>query len=272
MTKILITGANGMLGKDLSQILKNENYNVIKTNKNNLDVTNYSTILKAINKHNPNIIIHCAAYTNVDEAELDITTARKINSTATENIAKICAAKNIKLIYISTDYVFDGTKKAPYKTSDIPNPINNYGLTKLEGEHAVTKYCQNYIIIRTSWLYGKNGKNFVNAILENPPHKKLKVVTDQIGCPTWTVELSKAILNLIKKNSTGIHHICSSGTTTRYNLAKEILKIANLNTTIEPCLTTDYPSKAKRPKNCAMDNNNTLRNWKIALIDYLNLK
>ena len=272
MTKILITGSNGMLGRDLCPILEKENYEIIKTDIDSLDITDFSSSCEIIKKHKPDIIIHCAAYTNVDKAEEDIITARRINFKGTENLAKICANLNIKLVYISTDYVFDGNKTSPYQTDDTPNPINNYGLTKLEGENAIKKHCKDYIIARTSWLYGIYGNNFVETMIKLSNKEELKVVNDQTGCPTWTVELSKGIIKLIKSDSKGIFHLCGSGTTSWYGFAREIFKQANLNVNLIPCTTDDFKRPAKRPKYSAMNNNNILRDWKLALSDYIKLR
>ncbi len=272
MIKILVTGAKGMLGSDLCPILEKENFEVIKTDKNTLDITDFNSTQKTIEKYNPNIIIHCAAYTNVDKAESDLENAEKINYVGTQNLAKICSKKEIKLIYISTDYVFDGTKETPYETSDVPNPINNYGLTKLKGENAVKKYCKDFIIARTAWLYGLNGKNFVETMISLANKKELKVVNDQIGCPTWTVELSKGILNLIKTNQNGTFHVCANGNASWYDFAKEIFKLTDLDVNLIPCTTQDFPRPASRPKYSVMNNNGIVRDWKIALNDYIKLR
>ena len=272
MEKILVTGSKGMLGCDLCPILKKEGYKVIETDIDNLDITNFEITEKMLVKHNPNIIIHLAAYTDVDKAEDNIETARKINFEGTKNLAKICSKLDIKLIYISTDYVFDGLKNSPYEPQDSPNPINNYGLTKLGGENAIKKYCKNYIIARTSWLYGIYGKNFVETMLKLSNKENLKVVNDQTGCPTWTKDLSNALIKLIKENKIGIFHVCSCGQTTWYNFAKEIFNQMNLKVNISPCTTEEFKSTAKRPKYSVMNNNNIIRNWKSALYEYLELR
>lgn len=272
MTKILVTGAKGMLGSDLCPILEKEKYEVIKTDIDNLDITDFKNTQKTLLKYKPNIIIHCAGYTDVDKAQENIDIARKINFEGTQNLAKICADLDIKIIYISTDYVFDGKKNSPYKIYDKPNPINNYGLTKLEGENAIKKYCKNYIIARTSWLYGIYGKNFVETMLNLSNKENIKVVNDQIGCPTWTQDLSNALIKLIKENKKGIFHTCSSGQTTWYNFAKEIFKLSDLKVNLSPCTTEEYKSPAERPKYSVMDNNYIISDWKIGLSRYLKLR
>lgn len=271
--KILVTGANGMLGKDLCPILEDIGAYVIETDIDNLDITDTDMVNAFLNETHPDMVIHCAAYTNVDKAEEDIDTAEKINVYGTENIAQTCGKLDIPLIYISTDYVFDGTKTSPYTPEDIPNPINNYGLTKLRGEQAVKKYCKKYYIARTSWLYGHHGKNFVETMISLFEKPEIKVVDDQIGCPTWTVELANGILKLMSKPY-GTYHICGSGTTSWYGFAQEIKKQLGKEVLakIKPCTTEEFPRPAKRPKHSAMANDGLCRNWQVALHDYMALR
>lgn len=265
-----------MLGQDLSAILEDEGYEVIETDVATLDITNFEQIKKVLNEYNPDCVVHCAAYTNVDGAETDLATATLVNVKGTENLAKVCADKDITLVYISTDYVFDGTKKEAYLPTDEPNPLNNYGKTKLEGEKAVQKYCKKYYITRTSWLYGHHGKNFVETMISLADKPELKVVDDQIGCPTWTVELSNGIAQLLEgKAEYGIYHICGSGETSWYGFAKEIFKLIGekgKEINLKPCKTENFPRPAKRPEHSAMNNNGICRNWKAALKDYINLR
>lgn len=275
--KILVTGANGMLGQDLCPILEDEGHTVVETDVDTLDITNFEMVKEVLNKEKPDCVIHCAAYTNVDKAEEDLETAKLINSKGTENIAKVSSELDITVVYISTDYVFDGTKNSPYTPDDKPNPINNYGLTKFEGEKAVLKYCKKYYIARTSWLYGHHGKNFVETMLSLADKSELKVVDDQTGCPTWTCELANGIVKLFEKPY-GIYHVCGSGSTTWYGFAKEIfeqykkLEQTDLDVNVLPCTTEDFPRPANRPKYSVMANDKICRNWKSALKDYLQLR
>ena len=269
--KVLVTGANGMLGQDLCPILEDVGFYVIETDINTLDITNFEEAENILTANHPDMVIHCAAYTNVDKAEEDLKTATKINVTGTENIAKICGKLDIPIVYISTDYVFDGTKTTPYEPDDKPDPINNYGLTKLQGEQAVLKYCKKYYIARTSWLYGIHDKNFVETMISLKDKPELKVVDDQIGCPTWTVELANGILKLLK-NPYGIYHICGSGNTTWYGFAKEIFKQCGFEVNLKPCTTEEYPRPAKRPHYSVMNNSGICRKWESALHDYLQLR
>lgn len=269
--KVLVTGANGMLGQDLCPILEDVGCFVIETDVDTMDITDFEVVEKFITAARPDIVIHCAAYTNVDKAEEDLDIASKINITGVENIAKTCAKLEIPIVYVSTDYVFDGTNSVPYKPEDKTNPINNYGLTKLKGEEAVKKYCTKYYIARTSWLYGIHGKNFVETMLSLKDKPELKVVDDQIGCPTWTVELANGILKLLQKPF-GTYHVCGSGQTSWYGFAKEIFKQSNLSVNLLPCSTEEFPRPAKRPHYSVMDNDNICRNWEAALHDYLQLR
>ena len=269
--KVLVTGANGMLGQDLCPILEKQGYNVVRTDVDSLNITDFDMVKSVLNRENPDIVVHCAAYTNVDKAEDDIETARFINKTGTENLAKVCGEKDITILYISTDYVFNGCGTEPYKPYDKTSPLNNYGLTKLEGEQAVQEYCKKFYICRTSWLYGINGKNFVETMLSLANKPELKVVDDQIGCPTWTVELSNAILNILKEKPYGIYHTCGFGFTSWYGFAKEIFRLSNLYVNIVPCTTDEFPRPAKRPKYSVMANDRICRDWQVALSEYMNL-
>ncbi|MBQ8460260.1 dTDP-4-dehydrorhamnose reductase [bacterium] len=270
MTKILVTGAKGMLGQDLCPILENHKYDVFKTDIDNLDITNFINIDKVFNKIKPDIVIHCAGYTNVDKAEENIEIARLINSFGTENIAKACKKFDAVLIYISTDYVFDGEKTSPYKPLDKPSPLNNYGLTKFEGEQAVKNNLEKYYICRTSWLYGQYGKNFVDTMISLANKPEIKVVDDQIGCPTWTVELSNAIIKIINsKQPYGIYHICGGGSTSWYGFAKEIFNQAGITANLKPCSTKEFARPAKRPSYSVMENNGICKDWKEALKCYI---
>lgn len=271
--KIVVTGAKGMLGQDLCPILEDEGFEVIETDVDTLDITNEINVFDVIGREKPYYVIHCAAYTNVDKAEEDEKTATLINVKGTENIAKACAKNGATLIYISTDYVFDGEGKVPYRPNDKTNPQSVYGKTKCLGEEAVRKFCQNHYITRTSWLYGHHGKNFVETMISLAQKLELKVVDDQKGCPTWTVELSNAILNLIEEEADfGTYHFCGLGETTWYGFAKEIFEGAGLKVNLKPCTTDEFPRPAKRPKYSVMDNAKACRNWKMALKDYLALR
>ncbi len=265
--KVLVTGAKGMLGQDLCPVLEDAGYEIIETDREELDITDFSAIEKMFAEEKPDIVVHCAAYTNVDGAESDLEGATLINVTGTENIAKACAKSGATMVYISTDYVFDGTKNEPYTPQDEPNPINNYGLTKLQGEMAVKKQLEKYYIARTSWLYGHHGKNFVETMIAlSKSGKEIKVVNDQFGAPTWTVDLSGGIVKLLEQKPYGTYHVCGGGQTTWWGFAKQI------GVDVLPCTTEEFPRPAKRPKYSVMDNGGLCRDWKKALKDYLALR
>ena len=262
-----------MLGRDLCPTLEDTGFDVVETDINTLDITDLIQVKNVLKSEKPDIVVHCAAYTNVNKAEEDTETAMKINAEGSENLAKICSELNITIVYISTDYVFDGNKGEAYLPYDKTNPINAYGLTKLKGEQVIQKYCEKYYIARTSWLYGLHGKNFVETMISLADKPELKVVDDQIGCPTWTQELADGIVTLLKEEAPyGIYHICGSGKTSWYGFAKEIFALAGLKVKLIPCTSEEFPSPAKRPKYSVMYNDNICRTWKAALKDYMKLR
>lgn len=271
--KVLVTGADGMLGSDLCPMLEDAGFEVIETTINELDITNEIDVHRVIADVKPDYLVHCAAYTNVDKAEEEKDAAELINGTGTKYIAQACQKNGCIPVYISTDYVFDGEGKRPYKPEDKTNPINVYGLTKLHGEEAIQEFCDKYYILRTSWLYGHHGKNFVETMISIAGNPEVKVVDDQTGCPTWTVDLADAIISVIDEEPEyGIYHACGAGSTTWYGFAKEIYSQMNLNVNLVPCETKDFPRPAKRPKYSIMDNGGLLRDWKDALCEYLELR
>lgn len=270
--KVLITGAKGMLGQDLCPTLEDLGCFLIETDIDNLDITKKEDVEDFVSKAHPDLIIHLAAYTNVDRAEEEEEKAELINAVGTENVALAASKIDVPLIYISTDYVFDGTKNSPYLPTDPTNPINAYGRTKLKGEELVQKHCKKYYIARTSWLYGMYGKNFVDTMLSLKDKEELKVVDDQWGMPTWTMDLAGALMKLLTKPY-GIYHLSGGGKpTTWYNFAKTIFELSNLEVNLKPCTTEEFKRPANRPKYSVMDNDKMLRDWKLALKDYLSLK
>lgn len=272
MSKVLVTGAKGMLGQDLCPILKENGYEVFPTDVTTLDITNFDMVKDVLTSQKPDVVVHCAAYTNVDKAEEDYETAHKINTIGTENLARVCAEKDIVLVYISTDYVFAGNEIKTLKPDDKAQPLNNYGLTKWEGEQAVRKFCKKYYISRTAWLYGIHGKNFVETMISLADKPEVKVVDDQTGCPTWTVELCNGIVKLLSGEPYGTYHLCGGGKTSWYGFAKEIYNLSGLNVNLKPCTTAEFPRPAKRPEYSVMDNGGFCRDWKDALADYIRLR
>ncbi|HIU92872.1 MAG TPA: dTDP-4-dehydrorhamnose reductase [Candidatus Limenecus avicola] len=271
--RILVTGANGMLARDLCPMLEDADFEVIETTRNELDVTDELQVRRVISDVKPDYVIHCAAYTNVDKAEEEPEIAELVNAKSAEYIAKACNSNNAVMIYISTDYVFDGIQTRPYIPDDIATPIGAYGLSKLHGEEAVRKFCPAHYIIRTSWLYGHHGKNFVETMISLAEKTELKVVDDQVGCPTWTVDLSDAIISFIDEEPPfGTYHACGAGSTSWYGFAKEIFDLMSLNVKLIPCTTEEFPRPAKRPAYSVMDNDGLLRDWKQALQEYIELR
>ena len=261
MFNILITGSNGQLGSEL-QMLNDEflilNYRCFFTSSKDLDITNFDLVKKYIIDNDIKIIINCAAYTAVDKAESERENADKINHQAVKHLATIAKENTIKLIHISTDYVFDGTNHKPYKETDSTNPRSVYGKTKLLGEQALLRVNpQNSLIIRTSWVYSSFGANFVKTMLRLGKEKEsLGVIYDQVGSPTYAKDLAKVILEIIQhpkfniQNSsshTEIYNFSNEGVVSWYDFAKEIMKMAKLSCNINPIETKDYPTPAKRP-------------------------
>lgn len=268
---ILITGANGMFGQDAAIVFANAGYEVLKAARSDLDVTDLSEVRKYFSQNKIDFVLHAAAYTKVDDAEKLSDLAFLINSQGAKNVAIATNEKAIPLIYISTDYVFDGKKGSAYLTDDATNPINVYGASKLAGEENVKRENPRHYVARTSWLYGKKGKNFVDTMINiSKTQKVLEVVNDQFGCPTWSVDLANAVKDLIEKEMPfGTYHLCGSGSTTWFGFAKKIFEISKIDVEVIPVATEEFPRPAKRPKFSAMENNKMLRDWEAALESYL---
>ncbi len=254
MIKILVTGSNGQLGSSLSS-LKNKfsDYSFLFTDIKDLDLTNFSEVEKYIAINNIDVIINCAAYTNVDKAEDEFRIADEINNLAVKNLAKLAKKFKLKLIHISTDYVFDGNSLKPYKETDKPNPQSIYGLTKMNGEEAIMKINpSDSLIIRTSWLYSEYGHNFVKTILKLSEGKeKISVVSDQIGSPTYANDLAQAILQLIPlliNKNVQLFHYANKGTCSWFQFAEEIINLSTRKCIIEPIPSEEFITKANRPK------------------------
>lgn len=295
--KVLIIGSSGMLGVDLCKELagKYELYGMdnrtgaicdLAQKFIKCDITDAKCVAEAVLKVNPRIVIHTAALTDVDGCERDKEKAYSINWIGTKNVAAACKDAGAALIYISTDFVFDGKKKQPYSETDETNPINVYAESKLRGEDAVREALRDHFILRTSWLYGKHGKNFVDTIIAKAKtEKELKVVDDQVGSPTYTVDLSRAIYRLIDKffesyrselMPYGTYHVSNSGSVSWYGYAEEILRLVEAKTKIAPITSEQLGRPAKRPAMSVMDSSKftaftgmKMRDWKIALKEYI---
>jgi dTDP-4-dehydrorhamnose reductase len=254
--RILITGAAGQLGHDLLRILETtKDYKVIATGRHNLDITDYAKVKGFISDARPDIIIHAAAFTTVDQCEIQRDLAFKVNALGARNVASSARHIGAKLVYISTDYVFDGTKEGPYREFDTPNPLNVYGQSKLLGEQFVKEQTSRFFIIRTAWLYGIEGRNFVKTMLQlGSKGQELRVVNDQRGTPSCATDLAREIVQIMTTELYGTYHCTSQGECTWYDFAVEIFRCANLEVKIRPVSTEEYPRPAKRPKNSVLDN------------------
>ncbi len=276
--KLLIIGYKGMLGSDLYE-MSNGVYEVIGVDSKELDITNLEMTINKVKEINPDVIINCAAYTNVDGCEENQDTAYSVNGLGIRNIAIAGSKLKIhpKIVHISTDYVFDGEGNEDLKEYDLVNPLSVYGKSKLMGEEMLKSFSDKYFILRTQWLYGKNGNNFVKTMLKLASERdSLMVVDDQVGCPTYTKDLCKAILEVIETENYGIYHVSNSEKTSWYGFAKDIFEISNVIINVKPCTTDEFPRPAHRPKYSVMDNSmlringfTTLRNYKEALEEYL---
>lgn len=284
--KILITGC-GMLGYDLYKILNEHElhgmdisgpgFQLTNFNFHLCDITDFEKTYKTITKINPEIVIHTAAWTDVDGAEKKQTDAYRLNVIGTRNVALSCQRFDASVVYISSDYVFDGEKKEPYIEFDKANPLSVYGKSKYYGEIIVQQLVNKFFIVRSSWLYGVNGKNFVKTILNLAKEKKeLKIVNDQTGCPTYTKDLASAIKVLISTGLYGIYHVTNSGSCTWYDFAEQIVKLSGSGCKILPTTSEKLNRPARRPKNSVLKNFiwelsgfRPLRNWQEALKNYL---
>jgi dTDP-4-dehydrorhamnose reductase len=276
--KLLVTGAGGMLGQALVPCLEARDHQVINLPKEKLDVTHFNQVLETVEEEKPDLIIHCAAYTKVDQAESEPGLAYLINGYGTENMVIASNRFNVPILYVSSDYVFDGEQKTPYTTWDRTRPLSVYGKSKLAGEKAVQRHLTQFYIVRTSWLYGPNGKNFVDTIQTMAKERDtLRVVSDQIGTPTCTLSLSETIADLIPTGRWGIYHAADDGVTSWYEFAREIVKDTAVK--VEPIETKDFPRPATRPKYSVLDKTTTVQtigrelpDWKESLKAYMDLK
>jgi dTDP-4-dehydrorhamnose reductase len=279
MKKILVMGKNGQLGKSIQNIIKNSEVtnNFVFVGREELELSDKNMINDYFKDNLFDIIINCAAYTNVDKAEEEPDLANIINNEAVSHLAQITKDQQAKLIHISTDYVFDGQNDKPYKETEQTNSINVYGKTKLAGEKAIQKILPtDATIIRASWIYSEYGNNFVKTMLKFGKEKKeIDIVSDQIGSPTYAQDLAEVILHIInsknfkKKNQkTEIYHYSNQGNISWYEFAKEIFKIKNINCKLNPILLNNYPNIAKRPKVSLMDKSKIIRNFEIKILDF----
>jgi len=276
--RILVTGAAGMLGRDLVAELS-DGHEVKGVDLESFDITEAGAVTRFLERERPELVIHAAAYTDVDGAEREPERALAVNSRGAENVARACRALDARMILISTDYVFDGNKGVPYLESDAPNPINLYGRSKLQGEILAGGALPELTVVRTAWLYGAGGENFLTKILKAAASRPtLPVVTDEVGSPTWTVDLSRALKRLIEAGAFGpLYHLAGSGSCSRYELAEELFSLLEIkNCKLVKVTSESFHLPARRPANSALaserlqkENIYPLRPWQEALREFV---
>lgn len=275
--RVFVTGVKGQLGYDVMNELEKQGLEGIGVDIDEMDITDADQVNKVIKEAAPDAVIHCAAYTAVDAAEDNEEICRKVNAQGTENIAKVCEELDIKMMYISTDYVFNGQGERPWEPDDEREPLNVYGQTKYEGELAIEEHVKKFFTVRIAWIFGVNGKNFIKTMLNlGKTHDHLTVVNDQTGSPTYTYDLARLLVDMIQTDKYGRYHATNEGLCTWYEFACEIFKQAGMDVSVAPVSSDEYPAKAKRPSNSRMDKSKLTANgfqplptWQDALSRYL---
>ena len=277
--KILITGATGQLGYDCVKEFRARGHEVHGVSSELFPLSDENVMRAVIEATEPDAILHAAAYTAVDKAEDEPSLCRKVNAAGTEILARLARECDAKLLYVSTDYVFPGTGDAPHETNELTAPHNVYGASKLAGEETVQQHLEKYFIVRTSWVFGAHGKNFVTTMLAlAKTHKSLSIVADQIGSPTYTRDLAPLLADMLESEKYGIYHATNEGTCSWAELAKEALRCAGKTTRVKAIKTEEYPTKAKRPKNSRLSKKclddagfSRLPDWRDAVARYVEL-
>lgn len=275
--KILVTGVSGQLGYDVVKELTGRGIETVSTSSRDMDITDARQVEQVIKEAAPDAVIHCAAYTAVDAAEDDEENCRRVNVDGPKNIANVCKSLDIKMLHVSTDYVFGGQGEQPWEPEDPKEPQSVYGRTKYEGELAVQNTLEKYFIVRVAWIYGINGKNFVKTMLrlaEN--HKRITVVNDQFGSPTYTRDLAKLLADMIQTEKYGVYHASNEGFCSWYEFACAIFEKAGIEMEVAPVTTAEYGAKAPRPQNSRLSKKRLTENgfdrlpsWEDALGRYL---
>lgn len=276
--RVLVTGIRGQLGHDVLNELKKRGHDAVGVNSEEMDITDADMVREVMLRERPEAVIHCAAYTAVDNAEDNVEICRKVNVDGTANIANMCRELDARMLYVSTDYVFPGDGERPWEPEDKANPLNVYGKTKYEGELAVQKCLEKYFIVRISWVFGVNGSNFVKTMLRLGKERgAVSVVNDQIGSPTYTYDLAILFADMIESDKYGIYHASGEGLCSWYEFAQEIFREAGMDEVkVTPVDSAAFPTKAKRPKNSRMNKDKLKANgfsllpaWQDALRRYL---
>lgn len=275
--KILVTGVKGQLGYDVVKELNGRGIETVGVDIEEMDITDPFSVDRVIKEAAPDAVIHCAAFTAVDAAEENEALCRRVNAEGPRNIAKVCRELDVKMIQISTDYVFGGEGTQFWKPEDACDPQSVYGQTKYEGELAVREILDKYFIVRIAWVFGINGKNFVKTMLNlAKTHDTIRVVNDQFGSPTYTYDLAKLLADMVVTDKYGVYHATNEGICSWYEFACTIFKEAGVDVKVVPVTTAEYAAKAKRPANSRMDNNKLTENgfhklpaWQDALARYV---
>lgn len=275
--RVLVTGVKGQLGHDVVEELEKRGHAAVGVDIEEMDITDAAGVERVITEADVEAVIHCAAYTAVDAAEDNVDVCRRVNADGTENVAEVCKKLDLKMMYISTDYVFNGQGTRAWEPDDEREPLNVYGQTKCEGELAVEKHLSRYFIVRIAWVFGVNGKNFIRTMLNlGRTHDSLTVVDDQVGSPTYTYDLARLLVDMIETDRYGRYHATNEGLCSWYEFACEIFRQAGMKVNVSPVDSASYPSKAKRPMNSRMskeklDENGFVRlpTWQDALSRYL---
>ncbi|WP_433945650.1 dTDP-4-dehydrorhamnose reductase [Paenibacillus sp. SN-8-1] len=280
-SSVILTGAEGQLGRELMDVFRGLGYEVHGLGQRELDITDTEQCFQVLRRLKPDMVIHAAAYTNVDRAESEPDVAYQVNTYGTRNIAAAAESIHAKLVYISTDYVFNGgADQEPFDEFHPTKPMNIYGQSKLEGEKFVRELHSQFFIVRTSWVYGRHGSNFVRTILElASKQESISVVNDQIGCPTYTRDLAQKLEELASSSKYGTYHISGAGSCSWYDFACAIIEFAGLKTAIIPVSTKEFPRPAPRPaysvlmqRALRLNGFSPLRDWKEALEDFMNIE
>ena len=277
--RVLVTGVKGQLGYDVMNELAKRGYEGVGVDVDEMDITDARKVDEVITKAQVDKVVHCAAYTAVDAAEDNVELCRRVNAEGTENIAKVCKRLDLPMVYLSTDYVFDGEGERPWEPDDERDPLNVYGQTKYEGELAVERNLDKYFIVRIAWVFGVNGKNFIKTMLNLAQnHDTITVVDDQVGSPTYTYDLARLLVDMIETEKYGRYHATNEGLCTWYEFAKEIFRQAGVDVKVVPVTSEQFQAKAKRPHNSRMNKDKLeamgfqrLPSWRDALSRYLKI-
>lgn len=275
--KVLVTGASGQLGYDVCATLEEKKIRYYGISSLDADITDFNALERVFAAFLPSAVIHCAAYTKVDQAEDEQERCWNVNVLGSKNVAELCKKYRAKMLYISTDYVFNGDGTQPFEINDKTEPLNVYGKTKLEGEKIVQQILNEFFVVRISWVFGRHGQNFVKTMLElGQHHSSLRITGDEVGSPTYTKDVAELLCNMILTEKYGIYHVTNEGYCSWAEFASEVFRCAGMNVTVTPRLASERPSKAIRPHNSRLSKKSLIENgfallpdWRDALARYL---